>query len=88
MLAELYMYAMELNDKHKKWVARLLKTLNAMPPGIEICVTYSGSVHIMEEGESARYQEETGHLDNPGVIETIYPKKSVARRIDGRDSMI
>ena len=78
----------DLNDKQKKWCTRLLKTLNAMPDGIEVCFTYSGSVDIRRLGTGASYFDETGHHDDPDVITTLYPKDSVAKRIDGNDSMV
>ena len=75
-----------LTAKEKKWAGNLLRCLNAMPPGIEICVTYSGSVEIRNLGADKRYFDEHGHVDNVPSLTALLPK--TCRRIDGRDSSL
>ena len=69
-----------------RWLRRLLRCLNDMPPNIEMCVTYRGTVEIRNIGAEQRFFNENGHVDNVPVLGTFTPKTT--SRIVGRESMI
>lgn len=76
----------DLNSDEKKWCKRLEKCLNDMPTGLEIMVIESGSILVMELGQTDVYFSNHGHTDDPEYLEVILPKTK--DRIDGRDNGI
>ncbi|AJD54365.1 hypothetical protein SAMN02744133_10890 [Thalassospira xiamenensis M-5 = DSM 17429] len=80
----------ELSKQQEKWCEELRAHINKMPTGIEICVLYGGVICVAEHGALKEYSDRVGDCDYRDVqwLTTIFPKKSVARRIDGRDTQV
>ncbi len=76
----------EITSAEKHWTTRLLRCLNSIPLGIEICVMAGGYIAIRNLGAGDRYVDEHGHRDNVPELDMLLPK--TGKQIDGRDSQI